>query len=158
LSLDLTGFQNLSGLNRLFQRVADQLRIECANVTPEFITLCIEEDKSGREFETVHGGKFPADGFLNVQAYDVNLPSDADLIIKFLLEPVNGGLNLGAGNSIGGLEFEENGCASANEGLHLFGVVHQRSLDRVQNDPGGDQCGDDNPKGKKIVPFWLIGE
>jgi hypothetical protein len=120
--------------------------------------LRIEEDKSGCEFETVHRGKFPADGFLNVEAYDVDLSADADLVIKFLFEPVNGGLNLGAGNSIGGLEFEQDGCASADEGLYLFGVVHQRGLDRVQNDPGGDQCGDDNPEGEEIVPFWLIGE
>jgi len=114
------------------------LRVKRADSAPEFVALRVEEDEGGCKLEAVRGGEFPADGLLNVQADDVNLSADADLIIEFLFEPVNGRLNLGAGNSIGGLEFEQDGRASADEGLHLFSIVHQRGLDRVQDDPGGD--------------------
>ena len=51
---------------RTFQRVADFLRVEFADGAPDFVALRVEENKSGREFKTVHGGKFPADSFLNV--------------------------------------------------------------------------------------------
>ncbi len=109
--------------------------VERADGTPEFFALRVEEDKGGCELEAVHGGEFPADGFLNIQTDEVNPFADANAIIQFLFEPVNGGLNLGAGNSVGGLKFEQDGCASADQGLHIFGVVHQGGLNGVQDNP-----------------------
>jgi len=132
------------------------LRVEGADGAPDFIALRVEENESGSEFKTIHGGKFPADGFLNIQADEVNLFADADLAIKFLFKLVNGGLNLGASNSIGGLKFKQDGRACADYGLHLSGVVHQRRLSWMQNDPGGNQRGDDDPKGEKVAPFWFV--
>jgi len=134
------------------------LRVKRADSAPDLVALRVEEDEGGRDFESVGGGEFPADGFLNVQADDVNRLANCGAVIQFLFEPVNGRLNLGAGNSVGGLEFEQDGCASADEGLHRFGVVHQRGLDGVQDDPGGDQRGDDDPEGEEIIPFRLVGE
>jgi hypothetical protein len=90
------------------------LRVECADGAPDFIALRVEEDEGGREFKSVRGGKFPADRFLNVQADEVNLFADADLAIKFLFEPVNGGFYLGACNSEGRLEFEQDRRACAD--------------------------------------------
>ena len=77
----------------LFQRVADQLRVEAADGAPDLVALRVEEDEGGREFEAVHGGEFPADGFLNVQADDVNRLANGDAVVQFLFEPVNGRLN-----------------------------------------------------------------
>ncbi len=134
------------------------MRIEHTNGAPEFIALRVEEDEGRREFEAIGGGELPADSFLDIQADDVNRLADCGAAIQFLFEPVNGRLQLGAGNSVGGLEFEQDGRTSADEGLHLFGVVHQRGLDRMQDDPGDDQRGDDDPEGKEVVPFWLVGE
>jgi hypothetical protein len=132
------------------------LRVEGADGAPDFIALRVEENKSWREFKTIHGDKFPANRFLNVQADKVNLFADADLAIEFLFEPVDDRLNLGACNSEGGLKFEQDGRTCANEGLHLFGVVHQWRLAWMQNNPGGNQRSDDDAKGEKIAPFWLV--
>jgi len=82
------------------------LRVKCANGTPEFIALSIEKNKSGCKFKTVYRSKFPADWFLNIQANDVKLFANTYPAIKFLFEPVNGGLNLGACNSVRGLELK----------------------------------------------------
>ena len=105
--------------------------VKRADSAPDFVALRAEENKSGREFKTVHGGKFPADGFLNVQADDMDLFVDADLAIKFLFKPVNGGLNLGACNSVGGLKFKQDGRACADDCPHCFGIVHERRLARM---------------------------
>jgi hypothetical protein len=82
--------------------------------------------------------------------------ADADLAIKFVFKLVNGGLYLGAGNSEGGLKFEQDGCARADHCPHCFGIIHQRRLARMQNDPRGDQPDDDNPKGEVFVQFWFV--
>jgi len=132
------------------------LWVKRADGAPDFVALRVEENKGGREFKTVHGGKFPADGFLNVQADDMDLFVDANLAIKFLFEPVNGGLNLGACNSEGGLEFKQDGCACSDPCLYFPGVVHERRLARMKNGPGCDQRGDDDPKGEEVIPFWFM--
>jgi hypothetical protein len=84
--------------------------------------------------------------------------ANADFVIQFLFELVNDGLNLGAGNSEGGLEFEQDGCARANEFLDGHGIAHQRGLARMQDYPCGNKGGDNHPKGKEIIPFWFVCE
>jgi hypothetical protein len=86
----------------------------------------------------------------------VDLFVDADLIIKFLFKPVNGGLNLGACNSVGGLKFKQDGRACADHCPHRFGIVHQRRLAWMQNNPGGNQTCDDNSEGEVVVQFRLV--
>jgi hypothetical protein len=58
----------------------------------------------------------------------VNPFANADLVIKFLFELVNGGLNLGACNSERGLKFKQDGRACANHCPHRLGIVHKRRL------------------------------
>ena len=107
------------------KRVAHFLWVEVADHAPNFITLCVEEDKSWSEIKVVHGSKFHASLFLNVQANDV------DLAAKFCFELVNDGLNCGATNSIWRLKFEEDGRARPDHRLHFFCVIHQWSLARM---------------------------
>ncbi len=128
------------------------MRVEVADGAPDFVALRIEEDKGWGEFKTVYGGKFHACLILNVQADDV------DLIAKFLFELVNDGLNRGAANSIGRLEFKQNGCAFAYHGLHLLRIFHKWGLARVQDAPGGNQPQDDNAKGEVVIPFGFVGQ
>jgi hypothetical protein len=134
------------------------LRVKCANGAPDFVALRVEENKSGREFKTVYGGKFHADSFLDIQADNVEFFTDADFVINFLFKLVNGGLNLGAGNSERRLEFQQDGCACADHCLYLFGVIHERCLTRMQNNPGCDQGGNDDPECEEIIPFWFVRE
>jgi len=61
------------------------LRVKTADCAPDFVALRIEEDEGGRELKPVGGRKFPADGFLDVQA------DDFDFAAEFLFKPVNGG-------------------------------------------------------------------
>ena len=98
------------------------MRVKFADGAPDFVALCVEEDKGWCEIEIVHGGKFHAGLFLNVQANDV------DLAAKFCFELVNDGLNCGAANSIGRLEFQQNRGAFADHGLHFLCVFHERGL------------------------------
>jgi len=142
----------------LFERVADFLRVECANRAPDFVALRVKINKGGCEFKIVNGSKFHADSFLNIQTDKVNLFTNADFVINFLFKPVNGGFYLGAGNSEGGLKFEQDGRAGADQCLHRFGVIHQRCLARMQNDPGGNEAGDNDPEGEIVVYFWLVGK
>jgi hypothetical protein len=132
------------------------LRVECADGAPYFVALRVEENKGGGEFKIVHGSKFHSDSFLNVQADEVDLLANADFVVNFLFKPVNGGLHLGAGNSEGGLKFEQDGRASADQCLHRFGIFHQRCLARMQNHPGGNEAGEDDPEGEVVVYFWLV--
>ena len=106
-------------------RVADFLRVEVADHTPDLIALCVEEDKGWSEIKVVHRGKLHAGLVLNVQANDV------DLAAKFCFELVNDGLNCGAANSIWRLKFEEDGRARSDHRLHFFCIVHQRGLARM---------------------------
>jgi hypothetical protein len=128
------------------------LRVEFAGHAPDFVALRIEEDKGWGEFKTVYGAQFHACLILNVQADDV------DLIAKFLFELVNDGLNRGAANSIGRLEFEQDRRACPNHGLHFFCIFHQRGLARVQDAPGGNQPQDDDAKGEVVIPFGFVGQ
>ena len=112
----------------LFERVAHFLRVKCANGAPDFVALRVEENKRGRKFKTIHGCKLHADSFLDIQADKVDLFANVDLAIKFLFKLVNGGLHLGACNSVGGLKFKQNGRACADHCLHRLGIVHERGL------------------------------
>jgi hypothetical protein len=132
------------------------LRVEIANGTPNLVTLCVEKNKSRREFKTIYGRKLHTDTFLYVQADKVDLFADAGLAIKFLFKLVNGGLNLGACNSEGGLKFKQDGRTCADDCLHRFGIVHERSLAGMQNHPGHDESDDNNSKGEVVVQFWLV--
>ena len=114
-----------------FERVAYHLRIEYADCAPHFIALCVEENKGGGEFKIIHRREFLADRFLNIQADDMDRIANADSVIEFFFQLVNDGLNLCAGNSVGGLKFEKHGRASADHGLHTFGIVHERCLARM---------------------------
>ena len=91
----------------------------------------VEEDKGGREFKTINGGKFLANRFLNVDADDVKRCANADFVFELLFKLVNDGLKLGAGNSERGLEFKQHGRAGADRILYAFGVIHQRGLARM---------------------------
>jgi hypothetical protein len=84
--------------------------------------------------------------------------TDADLVIKFLFKPVNGGLNLGTCNSVGRLEFKQDGSSRTDERPHHFGIIHERCLPRMKDDPGCNQPGNDDPKGEVIFQFRLIGK
>lgn len=104
------------------------MRVKFANHAPDFVALCVKENKGGCEFEAVNGGKFFTDSLLNVQTDNVNWIANADLVIEFFFKPVNDGLYFGAGNSEWGLEFKKHGCARADHCLYAFGVVHKRRL------------------------------
>ena len=128
------------------QRVPHLLRIETIHLTPEFFALRVEENKSGREFKTVNRREVFADLFLNVEA------DENHAVAKFLFESVNDGLYGGAGNSVGRLEFEQDGLARADPRLHVFCVACQRGLNGVQYDPRRDESRDNHPEGEKIPP------
>jgi hypothetical protein len=68
------------------------LWVETADGAPEFIALPVEENEGGCELEAVGGGEFLADGFLDIQADDVNRLANCGAVIQFLFEPVNGRL------------------------------------------------------------------
>lgn len=128
------------------------MRVESANVAPEFISLRIEEDEGRRKFKTIHRGKFHAGCFLNVQADDV------DLTAKFFFELVNDGLNRGAANSIGRLKFQQNRRTRADHRSYFFGIVHEGRLARMQDAPGGKERRDDHSESKIVVPSWFVGQ
>jgi hypothetical protein len=132
------------------------LRVEFADLTPYFTALRVEEDEGGGEFKAIGRGQFPPGLLLNVQADDVDAFSDADFVIEFCFERVDDGLNLGAGNSVGGLKLEQDGRARADHFLHRPRIVHEGRLARMQNDPGCDQAGGDHGEGKVIVPFGFV--
>jgi len=133
-------------------RVADFLRVEVADHAPDFIALCVEEDKGWSEIKVVHRGKFHAGLVLNVQANDV------DLAAKFCFELVNDGLNCGAANSIWRLEFKENGCAFADHRLHVLCIFHERGLAWMKYAPGGNKPDNNDSEGQIVIPFWSICE
>jgi hypothetical protein len=128
------------------------LRFETADRSPKLIAFGVEENKGGREFEPVQGREFLGDILLNVQTDDLNL------ITQFLFELVDDGLESGANNSIGGLEFEQDRYAIPDHGLHLPGVIHQGGLSRMQYDPGSDDEPHNQAEGEVIPPFWSAGE
>ena len=70
-----------------------------------------------------------------------------DLIAKFQFELVNDGLQRDAAYSVGGLEFEQDGLACADHGLHFFRILHEEGGARMQNSPGNYQAGDDHAEG-----------
>mgnify|MGYP001619909633 CR=1 FL=1 len=107
------------------------MRIEYAYCAPHFIALCVEENKSGGEFKAIHWREFHADCVLNVETDDMNFFANANLVIEFIFKLVNGGLNSGTANSIGGLEFKQDGRACADQVPYHFCVIHQRGLARV---------------------------
>ena len=77
---------------------------------------------------------------------------------EMMVELVNDGLNLGAGNSVGRLKFEQHGCAGADHGLHAFCIVHERCLARMQDHPGCKKPADDHAESEVIIPFWFVGK
>lgn len=80
------------------------------------------------------------------------------LVAKFFFEPVNDGLNCGAANSIWGLKFKQDRRASSDHFPHLYGVIHQGGLARMQDAPGGEKRGHDDAEGEIVVPFRLVGQ
>ena len=80
------------------------------------------------------------------------------LIAKFFFEPVNDRFYRGTANSIRRLKLEQNGRACPDHFLHHFGIVHERRLTRMHDDPGGEQACDDHAKGEEIIPFWVVRE
>lgn len=134
------------------------MRVETANGAPEFISLRVEENERGCEFEAVHRCEFHAHFLLDIKADDMDAFADADFVIKFLFQLVNDGLNCGAANSIGRLKFKQDRRACADHCLHFFGIVHQRGLARMQDAPRGEQRNDDDAKRQVVVPFWLVCE
>ena len=127
------------------QRVAHFLRVKTADQTPDFLPLCVEENKCRRVLKIVYGGKFPADFFLDIEADENNLT------FQFFFELVNGGLYGGAANSEGGLEFQQDGFPRADGGFNFLRVVHQERLDGAQHEPGDDEPRDDGSEGEKIA-------
>ena len=95
------------------------------------MTLSIEENKGGGEFKIIHGCEFHTDFVLNVETDDMNFFTNANLVIEFIFKLVNGGLNYGTANSIGGLELKQNGRAGADQIPYHFCIFHQRGLPRV---------------------------
>jgi hypothetical protein len=81
-----------------------------------------------------------------------------ELTVCFFFELVNDGLYRGAANSIRGLEFEQDGCAVADHGLHHFGIVHQRGLARMQDCPCRDQAGDNDTESEVVFCFGFVGQ
>lgn len=143
----------LSEINlALRERIAHFLRVEIADGAPDFVALRVEENEGGSGFKTIHGRKFAANGFLDVEA------NEEELISKFLFELVNDGLYGCAGNSVWRLEFEQDGFACADHIPHHFGIVHERGLARVHDEPGRDQPAEDHTECKVIRPFWIAGE
>jgi hypothetical protein len=128
------------------------LRVELTDHAPEFVALGIEEYECRCEFKAVYWREFHACGFLNVQADDVQLT------FGFFFELVNDGLYRGAANSIGGLEFEQDGCACADHGLHYFRIIHQRGLARVKDGPCRDQAGNDDAEGEVVFCLGFVGK
>ena len=104
------------------------MRVEFADHAPDFVALRVKEYKGGGEFKTIQRCKFLADTLLNIEADDVYRRANADGVGQFLFELVNDGLNLGAGNSEGGLKFKQDGGSRTDERLHLFCIVHERGL------------------------------
>jgi hypothetical protein len=88
----------------------------------------------------------------------VDLFTDADLFIKFLLKPVNGGLNLGTCNSIRGLKLKQDRGSRTDQCPHFFGVIHKRRLARMKENPDCNQHSDNDSEGEVVVQFWLIGK
>lgn len=84
--------------------------------------------------------------------------ADADFVFQFFFELVHDGLYRYTANSVGGLEFEQNGRACADEFLHLLGIIHERSLPWVEDAPGGDQTSHDDAKGEIVAWFRLVGQ
>ena len=96
----LYGFRRgLAPARTLLDRIPHPLRIETPHFTPEFDPIPVEVDKGGRKFEAIEGRQFAPDFFLNIKA------DEKDLVTKFIFELVHDGLYLGAGNSVGRLEF-----------------------------------------------------
>ena len=128
------------------------MRVKVADGAPDLIAFCIEKDKGWSEIEIVHGGKFHAGLVLNVQANDVYL------VAKFCFELVNDGLNCGAANSIGRLEFKQNGRTLADHGFYFLGIFHEWGLARMEDAPCRNKPQNDNGKGEVVIPFWFVGQ
>jgi hypothetical protein len=87
-------------------------------LTPEFIPLSIEINEGGRKFETIDRRQFAPYFFLDIKT------DEKDPVTKFVFELVHDGLQLGAGNSVRGLEFQQDRFALPDHGLHRLGVFH----------------------------------
>jgi len=98
--------------------VTHALGVKFSDHAPDFAALRIEVNKSGGEFKTIYRREFHADGFLNIEA------NEMDLIADFLFELVHDGLYRYAAYSVGRLEFEQDGFASPDHCLHFFGIIH----------------------------------
>jgi len=128
------------------------LWFQSAHLAPDFITCGVKINKRGRIFKTVKRRQFAADVFLYIEADEMYL------IAKFFFEPVNDGFYRGTANSIRRLELKQNGRACPDHFLHYFGIVHERRLTRMHDDPGGEQACDDHAEGEEIIPFWFACE
>ncbi len=111
------------------ERVADLLGIDLTNHPPEFRTLGIEKDVGGRVFEVVHRRQLASHRLLDVDA------KDDERAAQFLFEPVHDGFLGGAGNSVGGLELEQDRLAGANHGLDRLGIASKTGLPWMQDEP-----------------------
>jgi hypothetical protein len=75
----------------LLNALAHAPRVKAADLAPEFVAVCIEEDKGGGEAEVVKGSQLTSGRFLDVQT------DNPYFVFQFILEPVYDGFDPRAG-------------------------------------------------------------
>jgi hypothetical protein len=136
----------------LFQRLPHEAGIQASDLTPQLISIRIKEYEGRGELETVGRCQFTTDIVLNVEADDKQFPAG------FFFQLVNDGLYPGAGNSIGGLEFEQNRQALPDLGLDCPGVFHQWGLPGTDGHPREDHPHEDHREGDNVRESRLLAE
>jgi len=119
---------------------------------PEFLSLCVEENESGRVLETVKRCQHAPCFALDIQ------PDDDQAALVLFFDPIHDGLHRCAGNSVRGLEFEQDRRARSDARLDLGSVEHMDGLARVQEGPRHNRSEHQHAKGQNLEPFWVLAQ
>ena len=116
---------------------------------PEFLSLRVKENKSGRVLEAILCSQRVPGFALNIQ------PEYDQMVLVLGFDPIHDGFHRCAGKSVRRLELEQDGHSLSYARLDLGGVMAQGDLAWVEEDPPYKQSKHQYAKDQKLGPIWF---